>query len=134
MAIIAFNFTSMNVERKQAVKGKLSINNNVTITDVSEANLALGTGKQNSLKFTFEFVSKYEPKIGEIKLKGELVDVQDEKKVDEVMKQWKKEKKIPSETAKPVLQTILTKCNIQALILSKDINLPPPIKLPMIKK
>jgi hypothetical protein len=90
MAIIAFNFTSMNVERKQAVKGKLSINNNVTITDVSEANLALGTGKQNSLKFTFEFVSKYEPKIGEIKLKGELVDVQDEKKVDEVIKKKRK--------------------------------------------
>jgi hypothetical protein len=33
-----------------------------------------------------------------------------------------------------ILNSILTKCNIQALILSQDVNLPSPIPLPKVRQ
>ena len=32
-----------------------------------------------------------------------------------------------------LLNTILTKCNVQALILSQEVNLPPPIPMPKVQ-
>jgi hypothetical protein len=32
-----------------------------------------------------------------------------------------------------ILNTVLTKCNIEALILSQEVNLPSPIPLPKVK-
>ena len=48
------------------------------------------------------------------------------------MKGWKKNKAIPKEAMTAVINTALTKCNIQALILSQQVNLPPPIPLPKV--
>jgi hypothetical protein len=33
----------------------------------------------------------------------------------------------------PVLNSILAKCNIQAIILTREVNLPPPIPLPKVQ-
>ena len=54
------------------------------------------------------------------------------KKVSEVMDRWKKEKKLDQELMTKILNSVLMKCNVQALILSQDLNLPPPIPLPKI--
>jgi len=44
-----------------------------------------------------------------------------------------KDKKLPKEIMAGLLNTKLTKCNIQALILSQEINLPAPIPLPKVQ-
>ena len=42
--------------------------------------------------------------------------------------------KLPRVAISPILlNSILNKCNVQALILSQDINLPPPIPLPKVQ-
>jgi hypothetical protein len=46
---------------------------------------------------------------------------------------WKKDKKLPKEIMPVILNTVLNKCNIQALILSEQINLPPPIPMPKLQ-
>lgn len=132
MTIVGFSFTKMNVERKGPVKGKVNIKNNVSIKAVEKADVSLGMANQDGLRFTFEFTTTYEPKIGEIVLTGDVVDLQPEKKVEEVIKSWKKEKKIDASIMTQVLNTVLSKCNVQALILSKDMNLPPHIPLPKV--
>ncbi len=133
MVIIGFNFTKMNVERKTPISGKISISNNVSIQKVEEHKLSLGSGKESSLKFTFEFLSIYKPEIGKIELLGEVIYMDDEKKVKDIIKSWNKDKKIPKEIMSDILNNVLVKCNIQALILSQYMNLPPPIPLPKVQ-
>jgi len=133
MTIIGFNFTKIRVEKKQAFKGKININNNISISGVDDNEFSLGNSKQKGLKFTVDFDTKYEPKLGSIQLTGDVLFLGDEKKVNEILESWKKDKKIPKETMTAVLNTALNKCNIQALILSQQINMPPPIPLPKVQ-
>jgi hypothetical protein len=132
MAIVGFSFTKMVAERKGPVKGKVNIKNNVSVKSVEKADLALGSSKQDGLRFVFEFTASYEPKVGEVLIEGEVLDLQPEKKVEEAVKGWKKEKKIDAAIMTQVLNTVLSKCNVQALLLSKDLNLPPHIPLPKV--
>ena len=131
--IVGFGFTKLSAERKEAAKGKIDINNNVTIKNVEEADISFGSNKQNVIKFIFEFTSKYEPNVGMILFEGELLYMEDPKKTKEILTSWKKDKKVPKELMAGLLNTILTKCNIQALILSQEINLPAPIPMPKVQ-
>ena len=133
MAVVGFNFTKIDAEKKEFVKGKININNNVSIKEVEEKDLFLGNQKQKVLSFTFEFISKYDPDIGSIRLIGEVLFMDDSKNVKEILDGWKKDKRLPKETMTNILNTILSKCNVEALILSERINLPPPIPLPKVQ-
>jgi hypothetical protein len=132
MAIIGSNFTKLNVEKKAPIKGKINIGNTAFIKSVEEYPLPTSTN-QKGLKFIFVFNSKYEPKIAEISIEGEIILLLDTKKGEEVLNSWKKDKKIPKEIMTPILNRALTKSNIQALILSRDVGLPPPVRLPKVK-
>ena len=132
--IVGFGFTKLSAEKKENAKGKIDINNNVSIKDVLEENFALGKDRQqNIIKFLFEFTSKYEPNVGNILFEGELLYMEEPKKAKEILVDWKKNKKLPKDLMAGLLNTILTKCNIQALILSQQVNLPPPIPLPKVQ-
>ncbi|MBW2976350.1 hypothetical protein KY347_02805 [Candidatus Woesearchaeota archaeon] len=134
MAIIGFNFTKIDAEKKEAAKGNISINNNVSIKEVKEKNLSLGNEKQKVLSFTFDFAAKYDPNVGSINLIGDVLYMEDSKKVKEILDGWKKDKRLPKEIMTHILNTVLSKCNVQALILSEQINLPPPIPLPKVQQ
>ena len=132
--IVGFGFTKLSAEKHESPKGKIDINNNVSIKDVQESNFSFGKEKQqNVLKFMFEFTSKYEPSVGTILFEGELLYLEEPKKTKEILSSWKKTKEIPKELMAVLLNTILTKCNVQALILSQDVNLPPPIPMPTVQ-
>lgn len=132
--IVGFGFTKLSAEKGEAAKGKIDINNNVSIKDVQEDNFSLGKDRQqNVLRFTFEFTSKYEPNVGNILFEGELLYMEEPKKAKEMLGDWKKNKKLPKEIMAGLLNTILTKCNVQALILSQQVNLPPPIPMPKVQ-
>jgi len=131
--IVGFSFTKLSAEKNEAAKGKIDINNNVTIKNVEEADLSLGKEKQNVVRFIFEFTSKYEPNVGAILFEGELLYLEDQKKIKEILSSWKQDKRVPKELMAGLLNTILTKCNVQALILSQEVNLPSPIPLPKVQ-
>ena len=132
MTVVGFSFTKLHVERKGVAKGKLSVKNNINVKKVESTDLSLGKNKEAGLAFTFEFKSIYEPEIGEIIIEGEVIYLLDSKKVKEVLDRWKKESKVEAEILGDVLNAALSKCNIQALIMSRDINLPAPIPLPKV--
>ncbi|HLC67170.1 MAG TPA: hypothetical protein VJK52_06030 [Candidatus Nanoarchaeia archaeon] len=132
MAIVSFNFIRMNAERQSTIRGRLNINNNITIKDVRNADLAFGKAQESALRFTFEFLSSYEPKAGEILIVGELIDMLPEAEVKDIIDAWQRNKRVPQGAMARILPTILNRCNIQALILSRDINLPPPIPMPRV--
>ncbi|MBI3034348.1 hypothetical protein HYY72_04255 [Candidatus Woesearchaeota archaeon] len=132
--IIGFNFKKINIEKRNPVTGKVDINNNVSVTHVEESDFPLGKQKQKGVTFQFEFTSKYEPDVGGLLFTGEILYLGDQKTNDEIIKGWQKSKTIPKEIMAEVIDTALTRCNIEALILSRDINLPPPVPLPKVKR
>lgn len=134
MTILGFNFKEIKVNKKEGVKGKINIKNNVAIVDVKEYDIDLGDKSQSALKFIFEFSSKYEPDLGEIILVGDLLFMESSGKTKEILDGWKKSKKVPKEIMAGILNTVLSKCNIEALVLSQKVGLPPPIPLPSVKQ
>ena len=133
MTIVGFNFTKIEAERKEGIKGKINVNNNVAIKEVEEKKISLANDKQKVLSFTFEFTAKYDPNIGSIKFVGNVLFMEETKKAKDLLDGWKKDKKLPKDIMPIILNTVLTKCNIQALILSEQINLPPPIPMPKLQ-
>ena len=131
--IVGFGFTKLSAEKGEIAKGKIDINNNVSVKDIQEDNFSLGKDRQNVLKFIFEFTSNYEPNVGKVLFEGEVLYMEEPKKAKEILSSWKKDKKIPKELMGAMLNTILTKCNVQALILSQQVNLPPPIPMPKVQ-
>lgn len=134
MTIVGFNFSGISVERKEMVNEKINISNNVAITNIEKTDLAFGTSKQNAIKFNFKFDTTYTPDIGSIRLTGDVIYLAEDKKVKELLEQWKKSKKIDQMITEVILNAILSKCNIEALLLSKEVNLPPPLPMPKVQK
>lgn len=132
MSIVGFNFMKIVVERRAPLQGTIEITNNVVITHIEKADLSLAEAKQDGIKFTYQFTSKYSPEIGDITLIGEVLYMDDKEKVKAILAEWEKHKKISQEIMTAVLNTVLERCNIQALILSREVNLPAPIQLPKI--
>ncbi len=112
--------------------GKIQINNNASIKEVAEAEFNFGKVKQTGVRFVFQFTSQYTPNIATIEFTGEVLFSADPKKVKELLAAWKKKDKLPQDVLTEVLNNIMTKCNIEALLLSRELNLPPPIQLPRI--
>lgn len=133
MSVVSVNFTKITAERKKAAHGKVSVANNVMITSVKKAEISLGSSKQDCLKFGFEFASKAEPEIGLIQINGEVIFIADSESVKAAVEAWENKKPLKKELVSPVINAVLRKCNIEALILSQTMNLPAPIKLPVAK-
>ena len=135
MTIVGFNLTSIKAERTKPIEGKINVKNNVKIDEIKESQLMVGKQKQKTLIFEFSYLSKYSPNMGGVEIKGSLVYLTDVKTIDEIVKNWKggKGKSVPEDIMAPVLNTVLNKCSIMALQMSKEVNLPPQIQLPKVK-
>ncbi|MGM5484731.1 MAG: hypothetical protein ACQEP1_02555 [Nanobdellota archaeon] len=134
MTIMGINFTKMNVEKKEGKKGKVNISNNVGLNSVEKVDLNVGGDNQESLKFGFAFSSTYDPEIGKIELEGNVVYMTSKDEAKSILDEWEKNQKVDKATTEKVLPSVLNKCNTEALLLSKEINLPSPIPLPKLKK
>lgn len=132
MAIVGSNFIKMDIERSKPLKGKVNINNNIAITDVIESEMGLGSEQEKGMKFVFDYGCTYEPNVGHIKLIGEIFLIEKEELTNSILKSWKDNKEVPKEYMTNVLNAVLTKCNVQSLILSQTMNLPPPIPMPKV--
>lgn len=132
MTILGINFNKINVERKDVLKGKINIANNVSITSIEKAEMNLGDPKREGLNIRFKFTSIYEPELASMTFEGIMVYLDDEKKVKDILKDWKKDKKIEKGFMADIINALLAKCNIEAIIISREVNLPPPIPMPKV--
>lgn len=130
MAIVGFEFNRIDVSKKETATGKINISNNVGITDVKKSDLKLGNTKQHGIRFEFSYKSLYEPDFAKIELGGSILYLTDEKSAKEIVDSWQKDKKLKKEVAEKIINSVLTKCNIQSIILSNTVNLPPPVPMP----
>ncbi|MBU3940334.1 MAG: hypothetical protein KKH88_00180 [Nanoarchaeota archaeon] len=131
MPIVGFNFDKISVEKTGKIAGKLNIKQSTGIKTVEQEKLLLGTPEE-VLKFGFEYKIDYGG-IGEINLLGHVLFLDEPKKIKAILDQWKKNKNIERVIMEQVVNTILYKCTIKSLNLAQEVNLPPPIKLPMVE-
>lgn len=133
MGVVGLQFDKIVVEKFGPIKGKITVNNNVVLTNVEKADLAIGSAKQNAVKFQFEFTANYEPKLALVSLRGFLTFFDKPDAVKDIVDGWKKDKKVPKDVMSSVLNTVLSRCNVEAMLLAREVNLPPPIPLPKVQ-
>jgi hypothetical protein len=129
MPIIAFNFDRMLVAKLKDVEGPLSMKPDLNLKDIKKKELPVG----EVLQMDFEFKLVYDPKFAELELGGYFYYLGDKKEIDGIENEWKKKKKLGNqELMTTFVNTILLKCNLQALLLEKEIGLPLHLRLPSV--
>jgi len=132
MTIVGFSLKKILIDRKEDIKGKVEVKSKINITDISEEKVELLPDK-NVLRFDFEYTITYEPNLATIDFKGHTLILEEPKKAKEIIKEWKKGKKLEEDLRVRVYNVIFQKCNLKALELEEDFNLPPHLPLPRIQ-
>ncbi len=133
MAVIGFHFKKISAEKKKAATGKINVNNNIVITNVKEAKVNMGNSKQKGAEFSFHYKTRYQPDVANLDLEGAVVYLGKDTKIDGILKKWNKDKKLDKDVAEEVYNHVLAKCNIEALVLGRDMQLPPHIPMPKLQ-
>lgn len=129
MKIISFSFQKIEAERKKELRGKLEIKSNLQIEDIKKENVGV-IGE--TLRFHYNYSIKYGPEFAEINFKGEVLIIPDNTEdFKKILKEWKK-KKISEEIKLPIINFVMSKCNLKALQLEEELSLPPHIPFPQV--
>jgi hypothetical protein len=81
-----------------------------------------------SLEVPFVLTINYNPSIAQISLKGSAYVSGDKSEIDKVLKDYE-EKKLPPQL---IVQSISNVVFIESVLISRTLNIPPPIPLPQI--
>lgn len=130
MPVIGLNFTKVEAEKsKMQPKGELKVNSVPKVLEVKEA--SIHSVDKKALSMEFEFLTTYSPEIGHIKITGNLIFLSEES--DSIMDEWTKTKDLPKNVSTQVINHLFRKCLIKMAVLAEDVQLPPPVQIPMVK-
>lgn len=132
MQVVGFTLTKILIERKESPKGKFKVTSKIDVKEIKEEKAQLAEGKEVA-KMEFGYSINYEPDMADIEFKGFVLIMGEPKEIKELIAGWKKKKEMTSEIKLRIFNTIFYKCNIRALELEDDFNLPPHLHLPTIK-
>lgn len=132
MSIIGLSFDTVEAKRdkEQKVRAEVKVNSVPRINDVKEVSIST-IGNKKVLSLNFEFATNYDPKVGEIKIGGNLLYMTEDNK--KLLKQWQKEKKLPEKPSLEILNYLFRRCLLKVSNIAEDLQLPPPIPMPTIK-
>jgi hypothetical protein len=99
----------------------IQINTNINMVSVDKK-------ADGSLEVPFVFTINYNPSIAQISLKGNAYVSGDKSEIDKVLKDYE-EKKPPPQL---IVQSISNVVFIESVLISRTLNIPPPIPLPQI--
>ena len=132
MPIVGLSFNSVEAkrDREQKIRAEIKVNSVPRINDMKEVTIST-LGNKKVLSLLFEFVTNYDPRVGEIKIGGELLYLSDNNK--ELLNKWKKERKLPEKPSLEILNYLFRRCLIKVSNIAEDLQLPPPLPMPTIK-
>ena len=130
MAVIGLRFKSFEAKRAGGkVTPQIKVNSVPKITGVAETDLPMLDKKAISVEF--DFLTNYDPDIGNIKMTGEVYYLAKDNK--EVMKSWKDKKAVPEAMRVEVLNHLFRACLLKIANMADDLQLPPPMAIPRVK-
>jgi hypothetical protein len=84
--------------------------------------------KQDTLRVPFVLSINYNPSISQINLKGSAYVIGEPKEIEKILKNHEQKKPPPS----VIIQSIANFAFIESVLISRTLNIPPPIPLPKI--
>jgi hypothetical protein len=129
MPIVGFYVKNISAQKRNPPKDRVDINTTVNILSLEETSVGI-KNKEKALDVSFEFFTKYEPNVGEIRLEGHAMYIGN--KVNEALKTWRKEKKVLPEVDVEVKNFLFRKCMTIEINIAENMNLPPPLMFPTV--
>ena len=136
MPVVGLTLQKIEAKKKTDLDGGVKVKTNTKIENVEKKKLP-GL-KQDSLSISFEYKAEYvseaneNKRIADIVINGRILLV--DEKYEEIYDKWQKDKLLSEEVSILVINALLDKCTKKALMLSDDLQLPPPIQLPYAAK
>jgi hypothetical protein len=132
MAIVGLSLNSVEAKRdkEHRIGAEIKVNSVPRINAVKEVSIPT-LGNKKVLSMEFEFVTSYDPRVGEIKIGGDILYMTEDNKA--LLKQWEKEKKIPEKPSLEILNYLFRRCLIKVSNIAEDLQLPPPLPMPTVK-
>ncbi len=127
MKIIGFNLTSIHVDRKEIIDQSVQITQNVDIKDLTEEDVPIAEKK--AFKLSFNLIVKYSDDFANLEMGGNILIMPDEAEEKKLREAWK-EKKIPEDMRVPLFNFIMNKCNVKALHIEDEMNMPLHVPMP----
>jgi len=128
MPIRSFEFTSVDGRRFAKPSDRwvnLRVDNNSTVTLITEV-------AERQASIDFRFTANYraaDAVIGLIQLEGSLVWEGDAKAL---VRTWSSSGQMPPDAANEIHNVIMTNCVPEAVLLSRELRLPPPVPIPQV--
>lgn len=132
MSTIGFQFTRFSAQ-KNDVRGQITVKTNIGISSVQPEPMQIPQAKAVPLRISFVYDVIYEPNAGKIVLEGFVIQLVSVEQAQAAQKLWDEKKALAKDIITPVMNTIFTKCQLQSIILSKDLNLASPVQLRKLK-
>ena len=131
MQVIGFNLTKVSIEREEKPEGKLEIKQNIHIDDLAIEKVPISKDEAIRLKFVFS-VDYNDGKFARLELKGNVILLPQKDELKKFKKAWQ-DKQVPEESKVPLFNFIMNKCNIKAIQLEDEMNLPIHVQLPKLQ-
>jgi hypothetical protein len=130
--IVGMNINSIKAEvnREKIPEGSINVGSTPKIENVTKKDIDI-LGLKNVLFINFSFDIKYEPGIGNIDFKGDVL--YQGKDAEKMLKKWEKEKKLEDSASVEILNAIFRKCLTKAVDIAVELSLPPPVAFPVVK-
>lgn len=127
MPIIGIGLTKMEAKKLADITGAVRVNSGMNVTDIKEINLP--AFKTKGLSIEFEYRTKYtdnknDKSMAEINIDGNVVLVGEDQ--EKILKDWKKDKSLVDNVKFEVIRVVSDKCSKKAILLSDDLQIPPP--------
>jgi len=126
--IVGFSIKTISADRKDLPRGRIDINSTPRITSIEESKM--GFLNKKPLSIEFEFITRYEPRIAEIRILGNVLYLG--KDIKNTIKLWKEKKVIPKEVDIEIKNFLFRKCLSIGMDLSENMQLPPPLMFPRV--
>lgn len=124
MTVSNFEVKAIDAERyseHEEPKGNIRIDHNSTVTKVDQLD-------KKTARINFRFSANYSS-IGRIEIEGSMVL---KGAPSNLSKKWSKDNEMPNEVANEIHSTIISNCIPKAVLLAREVQLPPPIPLPQV--
>jgi hypothetical protein len=131
MAVIAVNFNSIEA-RNDGKEGVQDINVNSVPSIVKVKKHDKLFELDNVISIEYSYATKYDPDIGNVTIKGEVIYSSD--KAKQLVDDWDKNNKLDEDVGVEVMNAIFRRCLAKTIEIASDIRLPPPIRFPSVVK